>query len=302
MSIVVTGATGKLGGLTIDALIGRGVDPSEIIATGRNPERLAQYADRGIRSTSVEFDDSVALRSALDGAQKLLLVSARGNPQRVAQHQNVIDAATAAGIELIAYTSYAHADTSSTHSEHYTTEQDLHRSGVPCVVLRNPPYFEFRTREIPIWRESGVIVGAAGDGRLSAATRADLADAAAAVLTSTGHEGATYELGGDDPFTMAEFAAELSKQTGETIPYVDVSVEEFRTILMDAGLREAAATMISRVESAMAAGELLNDSGDLRRLRGRPSTTLSEAIAVALRSPVDSPGLPPLRPPEQATP
>jgi NAD(P)H dehydrogenase (quinone) len=300
MSIVVTGATGRLGGFAVDALIERGVDPSEIVAGGRKPERLAELAGRGIRTAAIDFEDPQSLRSAFQGAQKLLLVSVRGNARRLPQHRNAIEAAKASGIQLMAYTGYAHADISTMHPEHYQTERLALESGVPAVVLRNPPYFEFRTSWIPTWREQAKILGAAKDGRMSSASVVDLADAAAAILTSEGHEGAVYELGGEVPYTMTEFAAELSGQTGEDIPYVNLSLEEFRASLISAGFHEVVANSLTNVERCMADGELQNDTGDLGRLRGRPSTTLAEAIAHALRSPSSGPSLPPIRPPEQA--
>jgi NAD(P)H dehydrogenase (quinone) len=285
MSIVVAGATGKLGGFAVEALVERGIEPSEIVAAGRNAERLTGFADRGMRTAIIDGDDPTTLRSAFDGAQKVLFVSVNGNPQRVAQHQNIIDAAKDVGVELIAYTSFAHADISSTHGDHYATEQALQSSGVPFVVLRNPMYFEYRTRSIPSYRERGEIVGASGEGRTSAASRAELGEAAAVVVTSAGHEGATYELGGDEGFTMTEFAAELSKQTGEDIPFVNLSPEELKAGLIESGMSEAFATATTKVDVAVAAGEHFSDTGDLRRILGRPSMTLSEAIAYALRSP-----------------
>lgn len=118
---------------------------------------------------------------------------------------------------------------------------------------------------------------------MSAATRADLAEAAAVVLTSGGHEGKVYELGGDDPFTLAEFAGELSRQVGETLPYVDLSVDDYRSSLVDAGIDERVATLLADSDRAVAAGEAVIDTGDLRRLVGRPLTTLADAIADSLR-------------------
>jgi NAD(P)H dehydrogenase (quinone) len=299
MRIVVTGATGRFGGLTVDALLRRGVEPSGIVAAGRNADRLALLAERGLRVAAVDFDDPDGLRAVFEGADRVLLVSVRGNARRLEQHRNAIEAARAGGVGCVAYTGYAHADISSMHPEHYATEGMLRDSGLPHAVLRNPPYFEFRLSWIPTWRENGRILGAAGSGRMSSAAIADLADAAAVVLTGAAHEGAIYELGGDDPFTMAQFAAELSRQTGEEIPYVDVSVEEYRESLIAAGYHEVVAASLARVDSCMAAGELDNDTGELRRLRGRPSTTLAQAIAGALRSPAGAPSLPPIRPPEQ---
>lgn len=285
MSIVVTGATGNFGGSTVDALIRRGVEPAEIVAAGRNPDRLAQLADRGVGTVCVDFDDPATLRAACDGAQRMLLVSAPGSERRVVQHRNAIDAAKSAAVELIAYTSWTHADSSSMRValDHKATEQALRDSGVPAAVLRCPPYIESRTRWIPSWRQAGQIIGAAGAGRLSAAARVDLAEAAAAVLSTPGHEGAVYELGGDEPFTMSEFADELSRQIGETIPYVDLSLDEFTASLVSAGYPEAVVTNLVDADRAVAAGELLIDPGDLRRLVGRPLTPLSEIIAQALR-------------------
>jgi NAD(P)H dehydrogenase (quinone) len=284
MSIVVIGATGNFGGRAVDALIRRGVEPAEIVAAGRKPDRLAELAARGLGTAAVDLDDPATLGTVFDGAQKVLLVSVNGNERRVAQHRNAIDAAKAAGVELIAYTSWTHADSSSMQVavDHKATEQALQDSGVSAAVLRCPPYLESRTRWIPSWRKAGQIVGAAGDGRVSAAARADLAEAAAAVLTTTGHEGAVYELGGDDPFTMSEFAAELSRQTSETIPYVNLSLDDFKASLVDAGWPEAVVTNLADADSAVAAGELLIDAGALRSLVGRPLTSLSEAIAEAL--------------------
>jgi NAD(P)H dehydrogenase (quinone) len=288
MSIVVAGATGNLGSHAVDALIQRGVEPAGIVAAGRNPDRLAELATRGVRTARVDFDDPDSLRAAFDGAQKLLLVSVNGNDRRFPQHCNAVDAAKAAGVEQIVYTSWTHADTSTLHFEHYATEQALDASGVPHVVLRDPPYTEVYTSWIPLWREAGKIVGAAGDGRITSASYADLGAAAAAVLTSTGHEGAIYELGGES-FTMSEFAAELSRQTGETIPYVNVSLDEYEAYLVSVGFHEYIAHHFADCDRVIASGEFINDSGDLHRLVGRPLTSLSDAITHALHSPAANP-------------
>ena len=282
MSIVITGATGNLGGLTVDALVRRGVEPAEIVAAGRNVERLAEHADKGVRTARFDIDDPDSLSSAFGGAQRVLLVSMPGNPRRVEQHRDAIQAAEAAGVELLVYTSFIQAQTSSDHAAHQQTERLLGESSVPHVVLRNGVYFSFFARQIPGWREEGRIVGCAGDGRISAASWTDLADAAAAVLTTSGHEGAVYELGSDEPFSMPELAAELSRQTGKTIPYVQLSVDELEALLRDAGNAEPLAERLVRLDRAIAAGELAIDGGDLRRLVGHPLVTLSATIAEAL--------------------
>jgi NAD(P)H dehydrogenase (quinone) len=281
MSIVITGATGNLGGLTVAALVRQGVEPAEIVAAGRNVDRLGEHADKGVRTAQFDIDDPDSLSSAFEGAQRVLLVSMPGNPRRVEQHRDAIEAAEAAGVELLVYTSFIQAQTSSDHAAHQQTERLLGESRVPHVVLRNGVYLSYFARQIPSWREEGRIVGCAGDGRISAAAWIDLADAAAAVLTTKGHEGAVYELGSDDPFWMSEFAAELSRQTGETIPYVQLSVDELEALLKSAAHAAALAERLVRLDRA-AAGELAIDSGDLRRLVGRPLVTLSATIAEAL--------------------
>ena len=281
MSIVITGATGKLGGSTVDALVQRGVEPSEIVAAGRNLDRLAEQAAKGVRTVRFDIDDPATLSAAFDGARKVFLVSVPGNPRRVEQHRDAIYAAKAAGVELLAYASFVLAGKDSDHADHEATEQVLRESGVPHVVLRNGVYFSYFARQIPGWREQGAVVGAAGNGRISAAAHVDLAEATATVLTTPGHEDGVYQLGSDEPFTMSEFAAELSRQTGETIPYEDLSVDEFKAHLVGSGLTEVAAERRSNVDRAMAAGLYAIDSGDLRRLVGRPPVTLSAAIAQA---------------------
>jgi NAD(P)H dehydrogenase (quinone) len=302
MSIVVTAATGHLGTEAVHALLRRGVDPAHIVAGGRDRERLAKLAAHGVRTTRIDLDEPGTLAAAFAGADKVLFVSVPGSDRRVAQHRRVVEAAAAAGVRLLAYTSWCRADISTIHADHRATEQMLREIGVPWVVLRNPAYFEFRTSWIPVWRAAGRVVGAAGDGRTSGAARADLAAAAATVLTTEGHEGTIYEVGGDEPYTMAEFAAELSRQTDETIPYVDLSVPDFRAHLVAAGHHEAVATHLAATDRAIADGELCNATGALRTLVGRPLVTLRDAIAAALHTTTEAPVLPPVRTPHEPHP
>lgn len=282
MSIIIAGATGKLGSLAAAALIRRGVAPAELVAAGRNEQRLAEHAADGLRTARIDMDDRASLDAAFAGARRLLLVSVNGNPRRVEQHRNAIEAATAAGIGLIVYTSFLRCDTNSMHPDHYATELILRDCGVPHVILRNGSYFDFCTRRIPFFRSQGRITGAAGDGLMGAVARADLADAAAAVVLSPGPTDATYELAGDDAFTMTEFAAELSRQTGDDIPYVNLSVDEYVADLVGTGMPEAQAKGLANVDREIALGEMSCASGDLSRLLGRPLATLADGIAQAL--------------------
>lgn len=284
MSIVVTGATGHLGRLAVESLLERGVPAGEIIATGRRVERLADLAQRGVAVRPADYNDPGSLRAAFAGATKVLLVSGSEVGQRIAQHANVIAAAKDGGVGLVAYTSILKADTSSLllAQEHRATEQALAASGIPYVLLRNSWYLENYTAQLPVYLEHG-IAGAAGNGRVSAATRADYADAAAAVLTSDGQEGAVYELGGP-AFSMGELADAVTTATGRTVTYTDLPVEQFTAVLVGAGLPEPVAAVFADGDRGLAQGELLTEGSDLERLIGRAPTTLSDALAAAVRS------------------
>jgi NAD(P)H dehydrogenase (quinone) len=282
MSIVVTGATGHLGRLAVEALVERGVPAADVVATGRRTETLADLAERGVVVRTADYDDEASLEEALAGADRLLLVSGSEVGQRVRQHGNAIAAARAAGVGFIAYTSIAHADTSTLllAEEHRATEQLLAEAGVPHALLRNSWYTENYTAQLPVYLEHG-IAGAAGDGAVSAATRADYAAAAAAVVATDGHAGAVYELGGA-PFTMAELAQVVSAATGRTVTYTDLPVEQYQRLLVAAGLPEPAAAVFADGDRGVAAGELLVEGDDLARLLGRAPTSLPEAVAAAV--------------------
>ncbi|MGR6963173.1 SDR family oxidoreductase [Geodermatophilus sp. URMC 61] len=285
MSIVVTGATGHLGRLVVEALLARGVPAEQIVATGRRVETLADLQDRGVTVRRADYTDPESLRAAFAGAEKVLLVSSSEVGQRLPQHRNVISAAKDAGVRLIAYTSFPHADTSTLPlaAEHLATEQLLDESGVPHVVLRNGWYIENYTGQLATYLEHG-IVGSAGEGRVSAATRADFAEAAAAVLTQDGHDGAVYELGGE-AFTMPELAATVSAVTGRQVAYTDVPVEQYAQILVGAGLPEPAAALFADFDRAVADGEHHVEGNDLEKLLGRAPTPLAQAVAAAAAGP-----------------
>jgi NAD(P)H dehydrogenase (quinone) len=285
MSIVVTGATGHLGRLVVEALLQRGVPAGEIVAAGRNTDRLADLADRGVQVRRIDFTDPATLTEAFTGADRVLLVSSSEVGRRAEQHRNAIDAAKEAGVTLLAYTSIAQADTTAMllAAEHQATEQYLRESGVPFTLLRNGWYLENYTAQLPVALEHGAIIGSAGEGRVSAATRADYADAAAAVLTGEGHAGKAYELGGDQAFTLPELAAEITRQTGTEVTYRDLPVAEYTQVLVGAGLPEPAAAVFADSDLGIARGELLVESGDLSRLTGRPTTSLADSLAAALR-------------------
>ncbi|RIV29814.1 SDR family oxidoreductase [Micromonospora radicis] len=282
MSIVVTGATGHLGRLIVTDLLDRGVPADQIVALGRDTGRLADLAGRGVTVRRADYDDPGSLRAAFAGGERLMFVSGSEVGRRVAQHRNVVAAAKEAGVGLVVYTSIAKADTSSLvlATEHRATEQEIIDAGLPYVFLRNSWYLENYLPQLPTYLEHGV-VGAAGDGRISAATRADFAAAAAAVLTGDGPADHVHELGGP-AFTLAELAAELSRQSGREVGYTDLSVEKYAEVLVGAGLPAGYAEVLADSDRGAAEGDLYVDPDDLTELIGRPPVTLAEAIRAAL--------------------
>jgi NAD(P)H dehydrogenase (quinone) len=284
MSLVVTGASGRLGRLTVQALLERGVAANRIVATARRPQTLTDLADRGVVVRHADYSDPQSLKEAFAGAERVLLVSSSAVGQRIEQHGNVVDAAREAGVDLIAYTSAPRADTTEMllAAEHAATERLIRDSGLDYVFLRNSWYLENYTEQLATTLEHKAILGSAGNGRVSAASRADYAAAAAAVLAGDGPRNHTYELGGDTAFTLGEYAETLSGLVGETIAYVDQPPAEYQAFLESVGVPEPVARVLADSDVAVARGDLLVESGDLSRLIGRPTTGLADAIRTAL--------------------
>jgi NAD(P)H dehydrogenase (quinone) len=282
-TIAVTGATGQLGRLVVAALLDRGVPAPNIIAAVRSPEKAADLAAQGVRVRHVDYAQPDTLAPALEGGERLLLIS--GTPgDRVAQHANVIDAAQQAGVQLIAYTGILNADTTTMllAADHQATEQLIKNSGLPYAFLRNGWYTENYLMELEATLAHG-FAGASGQGRFTPAARADYAEAAAAVLTDHVHEtNVAYELGGDEALTMDDAAALLGDATGRNITYTDMPVEQYAATLVQAGLPEPVARVLADASAAIGRGELYTDSGDLQRLLGRPSTPVKHTFEQAL--------------------
>jgi NAD(P)H dehydrogenase (quinone) len=280
MTIVVTGATGQLGSLAIDSLLARGIAASDIVAAGRSVEKLEPLAGLGVRTVRIDFTEPASLEAAFAGADSLLLVSASEPGQRVAQHANAIDAARAAGVGHLVYTSAPRADTTELvlAPEHKATEELLVASGVPFTILRNNWYTENYAGAFAQARETGRVVGNTGEGRVASATRADFADAAAVVLTTDGRVGATYELGGDTAWDFHELAAVFAVVADREVVYTPITPEERRAALLEAGLDEGTAGFVVALDSNIAAGTLGEVTGDLSRLIGRPTTPLMDAV------------------------
>jgi NAD(P)H dehydrogenase (quinone) len=278
MTIVVTGATGHLGRFAVEALLERGVPAEQIVAVGRNTDKLADLAARGVTVRRADYADPASLAGAFAGAERLLLVSSSEVGQRVVQHANAIAAAKAAGVRLIAYTSILYADRSTLllAQEHLATERELAASGVPFVLLRNSWYLENYTEQLETFLAHG-IAGSAGAGRVSAAARRDYAEAAAVVVAEDGHAGAVYELGGE-PFTLPELAAAVSASTGSPVSYTDLPVEAYEQVLVGAGVPPVMAHILADADRGVAQGELFVDSGQLQKLIGRPAMTMADVL------------------------
>ncbi|PPT59142.1 SDR family oxidoreductase [Xanthomonas arboricola] len=284
--ILVTGASGQLGALVVDALLAR-VPAARIVATARDTASLAQFAKRDITVRRADYADPQSLDQAFAGVGRVLLVSSNAVGERVPQHRNVIEAAKRAGVELLAYTSVLHADTSTLAlaPEHVATEALLRESGVPHVLLRNGWYTENYTGSIAAEVAHGAVIGSAGEGRISAATRADYAEAAAAVLAAdTAQAGKVYELAGDTAFTMAEYAAEVAQQSGKPVAYHDLPEADYAAALVQIGLPAAFAQVLAQCSASSRGGSLFDDSHTLSQLIGRPTTPLRDAVAAALHA------------------
>ena len=283
--IVVTGATGKLGRLVLEGLL-KVVPAGQIVAAVRDPQKATDLSALGVTVRAADYNDPASLQSAFAGAEKVLLISSNDLAHRIAQQQAVVDAAKATGVQLLAYTSLINLDRTSIGlaRDHRATEQAIRESGLKYVMLRDDWYLENHTGQLAPALAHGVILGSAGEGRFAAAARADYAAAAVAVLTGTGHENKVYELAGDAQYSYSDLAAELSKQSGKTVVYKDLPEAEYAKTLEGFGLPAEVATMLADADAGAAKGDLESTSKDLGTLIGRPTQTLAEAVAVALKA------------------
>lgn len=281
----ITGAGGQLGRLVVDELL-KTVPADRIVAAVRDPGKVADLAAKGVRVREADYDRPDTLHAAFEGVRRVLLISSSAVGVRAPQHRAVIDAARSAKVELLAYTSLLHADTTPARlaAEHKATEAAIAASGIPAAILRNGWYTENHLMALQPALEHGVMLGAAGDGRFSSAARADYAAAAAKVLTADGQAGQVYELAGDGAYTLGQFAAELSRQAGRPVAYRDLSEADYKAALLGAGLPEPLADALADEDDVARNDTLFDDSRTLGSLIGRPTTPMRETIADALRA------------------
>ncbi len=281
MTIAITGATGQLGRLVVNQLKAK-APASTIVALVRTPSKAA---DLGVTARAADYSQPATLVSALSGVETLLLISSNEMGRRSAQHGNVIEAAKKAGVQWIVYTSLLHAETSAITAlseEHLDTEAALKASGLAYTILRNGWYTENYTGSIPGALAGGAFLGSAGEGKISSAARADYAEAAVAVLTGEGHKGKTYELAGDRAYTLNELAAEISRQSGKSIPYKNLSEAEYAAALAGFGLPAPMAQAYASFDTGAAQGALFDEGGQLSKLIGHATTPMTTSVADAL--------------------
>ncbi len=277
--IALTGATGQLGQHVIANLLNT-TAANQLVAVVRNPAKAEALSQKGVVVRQADYGDEAALTKALQGVDKLLIISSSEVGQRALQHRNIINAAKAAGVKFIAYTSLLHADKSplGLHVEHVETEKMLADSGIPYALLRNGWYTENYLASAPAALEHGVFIGAAGEGKIASATRADYAAAAARVIAEEGHAGKVYELAGDHGWTLGELTAELAKQSGKKVVYQNLSQADFAAALKSVGLPAGLADMLADSDVGASKGGLFDDSHTLSKLIGRPTTPLAESV------------------------
>lgn len=285
MTYLVTAASGHLGRLVVESLLTRGVDAADIVAAARTPENIQDLAARGIKTVELDYDRPDTVAAALEGIDRILLISGSAPGARVAGHRNVIEAAKKAGVERLVYTSAPRATTVdyALGADHRATEEAIAASGIPAVIVRNDWYTENYAMDLGRAAETGVIAASVGDARVASASRADYAAGAAAVLVEDGHIGQVYEFAGDVAWNYDELAQAASEVLGREVVYQRLTSEQLAAGLTEAGLDEGTVGFVVGLEQAIAGGVLSGTDGTLARLIGRPTTPLVDGLR-ALRA------------------
>jgi NAD(P)H dehydrogenase (quinone) len=280
MSIALTGATGALGSLVIDALLAQGTPASDIVAIVRDADRAKALADLGVRVRVASYGDVPALTAALDRVDRLLLISGAESTERVALHASVVTAAKQAGVGFIAYTSAPHAGDTVllVAPDHAATEDLIRASGLAYAFLRNNWYTENYLAQRKNAEATGKLLTSTGAGRVASAARADYAAAAAVVLAGGDHDGRVYELSGDVAWDFTELAAALSEVLGSPVELVSLDTESHAAALTAAGLDPHLVWFLTTIDANIAAGALADATSDLSGLIGRPTTPLAAGL------------------------
>lgn len=281
MKIAVTGSTGQLGSIVVEQLKKR-VANENIVALARNIEKASAL---GVETCEFDYSKPETLLDSLKGIDRLVLISGSELGQRVQQHANVINAAKKAGVKWIVYTSLLHVNDTTLNlaGEHIETEKALKESGIEYTLLRNGWYSENYTVSVPGAIGGGAFLGSAANGKISSAARADYAEAAAIVIADENNKGKTYELAGDEFYTLSDLAAEISKQTGKDIPYNNLPEAEYANILKNIGLPEDFADALANWDVSASKNDLFDNSHQLSKILGRPTTSIAASVKIALK-------------------
>ena len=279
MKLGVTGASGQLGRLVVQHLL-KTCKPEDLVAIVRDPAKAADLVTAGVDVRAADYEDRASLDAALAGVDKLLLVSSNEVGKRFPQHKNVIDAAKAAGVKQVVYTSAPKATTSTLvlAPEHKATEEYLAASGLDYTVLRNNWYTENYAMSIQSAAKSGELVAAAGSGKVASAERNDYAEAAAKVLTGEGYAGKVYELSGDTAWGYDDLAAAIAEAAGCACAYKPVTPDALKAAMIGAGLDEGTAGFVAALDAGIANGDLAEATEDMKKIIGRPSASLKDTV------------------------
>ena len=281
MSVVVTGASGNLGRLVAEELLER-MPPSELVLVTRHPEAIADLGDRGAKVRRGDFDDPDSLVPAFEGGESMLLISTLAVGRRVPQHRAAIEAASAAGIRHLVYTSFpkpaADHPVGPIATEHGETEAILHESGLEWTVLRNATYAELQVPPGALAVAGGKLYTNAGEGRLTSVSRRDCARAAAAVMTTDGHAGKTYDVTGQEALSQTELAGLLSEVSGRSIELVPVGDRMLSWGLTRHGAPKPIARAIVAFGKAVREGYYDSVDPAVTTLTGAPPRSLKDVL------------------------
>lgn len=278
LTYFVTGASGQLGRVAISLLATRNL---RVIAGARDPQKVEDLTALGVEARHCDYDQPDTVFQALEGVDRVLLVSSSEVGKRTTQHRAVIDAARARNVSLVAYTSILQAATSPLilASEHKATEEMLAVSGIPHVLLRNAWYSENFQMGVPMALEHGAVYTAAGSGRFSPATRQELAEGAVAALTAPVTEQQTiYELAGSSSFSLPELAATLSLRSGWKVECVNMAEGDYAAMLKSVGVPAVFADILAQSEVMAEQGAHCDEGRALERLIGRAPLALAELV------------------------
>ena len=289
--ILITGATGHFGKATIEYLLQKGINANQIYALVREENKAGDLKAKGINIVIGNYDDYASLTTAFNGVDKLLFISASDINKRLPQHENVVKAAKEAGVKHVVYTSFERKNETETSpiwglaQAHLNTEKWLTESGLTHTILRNNLYMDF----IPFCigekvLQTGTIYLPASSGKVSAALRSEMAEAAANILATSGHENKTYNITNTEAYTYADVASYISEATGKEIQYVSPSVDEYNQTLTNAGVPAEYIGIFSGFSTAQAQGDLEAVSNDLQNLIGRKPTSLKDFLKIVYSS------------------